>query len=99
MLAASLPLRWTRFSDRITRYARLDEADDRAPGQHKYNVVMVQFDMVSIQNATLAGGVAVGSSSDLVIQPYGALIVGCIAGIVSVVGFVVPKMLELYSVL
>ena len=55
--------------------------------------------MVSIQNATLAGGVAVGSSSDLVIQPYGALIVGCIAGIISVVGFVVPKMLELYSVL
>jgi ammonium transporter Rh len=46
-----------------------------------------KFDMVSIQNATLAGGVAVGSSSDLVIQPFGALIVGLVAGLVSVVGY------------
>jgi ammonium transporter Rh len=46
-----------------------------------------KFDMVSIQNATLAGGVAVGSSSDLVIQPWGAVLIGVIAGIVSVVGY------------
>ena len=43
-----------------------------------------KFDMVSIQNATLAGGVAVGSSSDLVIQPWGAIMIGCVAGAVSV---------------
>ena len=46
-----------------------------------------KFDMVSIQNATLAGGVAVGSSSDLVIQPWGALVIGLVAGAVSVVGY------------
>jgi ammonium transporter Rh len=44
--------------------------------------------MVSVQNATLAGGVAVGSSSDLVIQPWGAITIGCAAGLLSVVGYV-----------
>merc|ERR1711990_353484 len=47
-----------------------------------------KFDMVDIQNATLAGGVAVGSSSDLVIQPWGALVIGFCAGALSVVGYV-----------
>ena len=44
--------------------------------------------MVSIQNATLAGGVAVGSSADLVIQPSGAILIGMLAGTLSVVGYV-----------
>lgn len=47
-----------------------------------------KFDMVHIQNATLAGGVAVGSSSDLVIGPWSALLIGSIAGLLSVVGYV-----------
>lgn len=47
-----------------------------------------KFDMVDIQNATLAGGVAVGSSADLVIEPWAALLIGFIAGLVSVVGYV-----------
>lgn len=45
-----------------------------------------KFSMEDIQNATLAGWVAVGSSSDLVIGPAGALGIGLIAGTISVLG-------------
>lgn len=43
---------------------------------------------VHVQNATLAGGVAMGSSANLITTPYGALIVGSVAGIVSTLGYV-----------
>lgn len=46
-----------------------------------------KFVMEHIQNATLAGGVAIGACADLVVQPYGCLIVGSFAGIVSTVGY------------
>ncbi|XP_062891396.1 ammonium transporter Rh type A-like [Mobula hypostoma] len=46
-----------------------------------------KLDMVHIQNATLAGGVAAGTSADMMIFPYGGLLIGFIAGIVSTVGF------------
>ncbi|XP_029451967.1 ammonium transporter Rh type A [Rhinatrema bivittatum] len=46
-----------------------------------------KLDMVHIQNATLAGGVAVGTCADMDINPFGAMIIGFIAGIISTIGF------------
>lgn len=46
-----------------------------------------RFDMVHIQNATLAGGVAVGSSANLMIGPVAAIIVGALGGVASTGGF------------
>jgi len=45
------------------------------------------FAMEDIQNATLAGGVAIGAVADMVILPGGALTVGVIMGFVSTFGF------------
>ena len=42
---------------------------------------------VHVQNATLAGGVAVGAVADMVIGPHGAMIIGSVAGVVSTFGF------------
>ncbi|XP_046871342.1 ammonium transporter Rh type A [Hypomesus transpacificus] len=46
-----------------------------------------KLDMVHIQNATLAGGVAVGTCADMDIEPFGAMLIGLLAGIISTVGF------------
>jgi ammonium transporter Rh len=46
-----------------------------------------KFDMVHVQNATLAGGVAIGTSANLVIHPMGAVIVGGLTGAISVFGY------------
>lgn len=43
--------------------------------------------MEIILNATLAGGVAVGSSCDLICEPWAAVAVGMAGGILSSVGF------------
>lgn len=46
-----------------------------------------KFKMVHVQNATLAGGIAIGSSSDLVVGPGGALLIGGAGGMLSVLGY------------
>ncbi|NP_001279347.1 ammonium transporter Rh type A [Callorhinchus milii] len=46
-----------------------------------------KLDMVHIQNATLAGGVAAGTTADMMIYPYGGLLIGFVAGIISTLGF------------
>ncbi|XP_043231997.1 ammonium transporter Rh type A-like [Amphibalanus amphitrite] len=46
-----------------------------------------KFSMEHIQNATLAGGVAVGTAADMMVQPFGAVIIGSVAGVLSVIGF------------
>ncbi|GIX72593.1 ammonium transporter Rh type C [Caerostris darwini] len=46
-----------------------------------------KFTMGHIQNATLAGGVAIGTTSDLMVQPFGALLIGAVGGMICVLGF------------
>ncbi|XP_071806133.1 ammonium transporter Rh type B-A-like isoform X1 [Asterias amurensis] len=46
-----------------------------------------KVEMVHIQNATLAGGVAVGTSADMMIHPWGALLIGIMAAILSTFGY------------
>lgn len=40
-----------------------------------------------VQNATLAGGVAVGTLANMIIEPWGAILIGFLAAILSVVGY------------
>jgi len=42
---------------------------------------------VPIQNATLAGGVAIGATANLPMGPFTAVLIGCVAGALSTVGF------------
>eukprot|EP00298_Acanthocystis_sp_HF-20_P003023 c13401_g1_i1.p1 GENE.c13401_g1_i1~~c13401_g1_i1.p1 ORF type:complete len:441 (+),score=177.45 c13401_g1_i1:20-1342(+) len=46
-----------------------------------------RFSMIDIQNASLAGGVAVGTCADMEIRPWGALCVGFFAAACSTYGF------------
>lgn len=46
-----------------------------------------KFEMEDVLNATLAGGVVVGSTSDMMKYPWAVLILGAMGGFISVVGF------------
>ena len=49
--------------------------------------------MEHVQNATLAGGVAMGSAASMPVTPFGAIIIGAIAGILSTCGYSFIKVL------
>jgi ammonium transporter Rh len=51
------------------------------------HVIHDKFDPVLVANSTLAGGVAVGASARLEMTPGGALLLGLMAGLVSVFGY------------
>ncbi|CAI5452848.1 unnamed protein product [Caenorhabditis angaria] len=46
-----------------------------------------RFEMVHIANSTLAGGVAIGTTANVVLEPFHAMLIGSLAGIVSVIGY------------
>ncbi|XP_014296406.1 ammonium transporter Rh type B-B isoform X1 [Microplitis demolitor] len=46
-----------------------------------------KFNIVHVQNSTLAGGVAIGTAAGMMCEPIGALIVGGFAGSLSVYGY------------
>jgi ammonium transporter Rh len=45
---------------------------------------------VPIQNATLAGGVSIGATANLPLGPFGAVLIGLLAGALSTIGFCKP---------
>lgn len=49
--------------------------------------IKARFNMVHVQNSTLAGGVAIGTTANLILQPWVAILIGGIAGTVSVLGY------------
>ena len=46
-----------------------------------------KLEMEIVLNASLAGGVVVGSSADIIVMPFGAMLLGFITGCVSSLGF------------
>ncbi|KAJ3447057.1 rh50 isoform b [Anaeramoeba flamelloides] len=58
-------------------------------GSYVWSVLLNKgkFNPVDVQNASLAGGVAVGTSANLYINPVGAMGIGLIAGSFSTIGF------------
>jgi len=50
-------------------------------------LILQRLDMEVVLNATLAGGVAIGTSSDLTVTGGTAMAIGALSGIVSALGF------------
>lgn len=50
-------------------------------------IVKGQFDIEIFLNSTLAGGVAIGTTADIISEPWAALTIGGVAGILSAAGY------------
>jgi ammonium transporter Rh len=46
-----------------------------------------KLDMEIVLNSSIAGGVAIGASADIIVMPFGAMLTGFIAGVVSSFGY------------
>lgn len=46
-----------------------------------------KVEMEIVLNASLAGGVAIGSAADIIVMPFGAMLCGFVAGVISSFGF------------
>jgi ammonium transporter Rh len=46
-----------------------------------------KLEMEIVLNASLAGGVAVGSAADIIVKPFGAMLAGFVTGTISSLGF------------
>uniref|UniRef100_A0A915DH55 SUMO-conjugating enzyme UBC9 n=1 Tax=Ditylenchus dipsaci TaxID=166011 RepID=A0A915DH55_9BILA len=55
-----------------------------------------RFNMLHIQSSTLAGGISMGTVANVILYPHHAVLVGALAGLLSVVGHVLitPRFLE-----
>ena len=49
-------------------------------------ISVYSFCQVHLQNASLAGGVAVGAVADMMIMPWGATLLGVLSGVISTLG-------------
>lgn len=58
-----------------------------------------KFNMEDVLNATLAGGVAMGTTADLITKPGVGLLIGILGGVVSIVGykFITPGLLKTHK--
>jgi len=56
-----------------------------------------KFAMVDLQNASLAGGVAIGSAADMILHPFAPVLIGSLAGMISTLGYIyLTPLLEKY---
>jgi hypothetical protein len=54
----------------------------------------MKMNIVDAQNACLSGGVAIGAIADFMLQPYGAIIIGSAAGILSTLGYQIVQVIH-----